>query len=166
MREEIYRWTENLAVFYILFTAALHLIPDQKYERYVRSFMGLLLILMLCTPVFSFFGKGDELMENFQIRYNMESQALMEAEAENLQEICLNEGYEEALEQKIKRSLEGTGINIYDVAVHIEGERAEVVLYTKEEITEQQERGMEDALWSACGIKREDWQVQTTGAGL
>ena len=44
MKESFYQWVKTLAVFYILFSAVLHLIPDSKYERYIRSFMGLLLI--------------------------------------------------------------------------------------------------------------------------
>lgn len=51
MKESFYQWVKTLAVFYILFSAVLHLIPDPKYERYIRSFMGLLLIYILCTPV-------------------------------------------------------------------------------------------------------------------
>ena len=50
MKEELYLWIRNLAVFYIFFTAVLNLIPDQKYEKYVRFFMGLLLIFMMSTP--------------------------------------------------------------------------------------------------------------------
>ena len=38
MKEELYLWIRNLAVFYIFFTAVLNLIPDQKYEKYVRFF--------------------------------------------------------------------------------------------------------------------------------
>ena len=53
MKEELYLWIRNLAVFYIFFTAVLNLIPDQKYEKYVRFFMGLLLIFMISTPIFS-----------------------------------------------------------------------------------------------------------------
>ena len=53
MKEELYLWIRNLAVFYIFFTAVLNLIPDQKYEKYVRFFMGLLLIFMMSTPIFS-----------------------------------------------------------------------------------------------------------------
>ena len=34
MKEELYLWIRNLAVFYIFFTAVLNLIPDQKYEKY------------------------------------------------------------------------------------------------------------------------------------
>ena len=60
MKEELYQWIWNLAVFYILFTAILHLAPDGKYEKYVRFFMGLLLIYMLCTPVFAVFGASQK----------------------------------------------------------------------------------------------------------
>ena len=67
MKEELYQWIWNLAVFYILFTAILHLAPDGKYEKYVRFFMGLLLIFMMSTPVFALFGKGQELAGNFQM---------------------------------------------------------------------------------------------------
>ena len=67
MKEELYLWIRNLAVFYIFFTAVLNLIPDQKYEKYVRFFMGLLLIFMMSTPIFSILGKGSELTESFWI---------------------------------------------------------------------------------------------------
>ena len=71
MKEELYLWIRNLAVFYIFFTAVLNLIPDQKYEKYVRFFMGLLLIFMMSTPIFSILGKGSELtasfLDNFRI---------------------------------------------------------------------------------------------------
>ena len=53
MKAEIYQWVRTLAAFYILFTAVLQLIPDKKYERYIRSFMGLLLIYILSVPLLS-----------------------------------------------------------------------------------------------------------------
>ena len=63
---------KNLAVFYILFTAFLHLIPDKKYEKYVRLFMGLMLICMMSTPLVSLLGKGTEIMESFHGNYRAE----------------------------------------------------------------------------------------------
>ena len=65
MKEAFYQWVKTLAVFYILFSAVLHLIPDPKYERYIRSFMGLLLIYILCTPVFAVFGREERTGGNF-----------------------------------------------------------------------------------------------------
>lgn len=65
MKESFYQWVKTLAVFYILFSAVLHLIPDSKYERYIRSFMGLLLIYILCTPVLPFSGGGANWLKFF-----------------------------------------------------------------------------------------------------
>ena len=84
MREEFYQWMKNLAVFYILFTAVLHLVPDKKYERYIRSFMGLLLIYMLCTPVVAVLGKSGELLQSFSSNYRQEKNLLEQKEAESL----------------------------------------------------------------------------------
>ena len=95
MKEEIYSWMKNLAVFYILLHSAVHLVPDKGYERYVRFFMGLLLILMLCTPVFSLMGKGEELLESFQMFYEQESTMQQEQEMADLQEIYLKKAYEQ-----------------------------------------------------------------------
>ena len=52
MRTEIYQWMKNLAFFHVLTTTVLHILPDKRYEQYIRLFMGLLLALMICTPVF------------------------------------------------------------------------------------------------------------------
>ena len=76
MKEELYLWIRNLAVFYIFFTAVLNLIPDQKYEKYVRFFMGLLLIFMMSTPIFSILGKGSELTESFLNNFSEDSESL------------------------------------------------------------------------------------------
>ena len=65
MKEAIYNWIRYLAVFYILLTMILHLVPTEKYQRYVRLFMGLLLITMLLTPVLDILGKGGEFYNLF-----------------------------------------------------------------------------------------------------
>ena len=67
MKEIVYQWVKNLAVFYILLTVVLHLIPDKKYDRYVRHFMGLLLIVMMSAPVFMLLGKSGKIIESFQM---------------------------------------------------------------------------------------------------
>ena len=78
MKEEIYRWVKTIAFFYIVFSAVLHLVPDVKYERYIRSFMGILLIYILSTPVFNLFGNGEKLLQEFRLNYQEELTALEE----------------------------------------------------------------------------------------
>ena len=107
MKEEIYSWMKNLAVFYILLTTVLHLVPDKRYERYVRFFMGLLLILMLITPVFSLLGKGEELMESFQMFYEKEDLIRKEEEFADLQEVYLKKAFEEIERKESTSSVDG-----------------------------------------------------------
>ena len=53
MRTELYQWMKSLAFFHVLTTALLHILPDKRYEQYIRLFMGLLLVLLICTPIFA-----------------------------------------------------------------------------------------------------------------
>lgn len=165
MKEELYQWIKNLAVFYILFTAVLHLVPDKKYERYVRSFMGLLLIYMLCTPVWVIFGKSRELMENFHLNFQEEQNLMEQMETESLQAFYLNQGYEEEFSKKIMESLADIGIKVSDTAVNIEGEKIRVKVYLDQELAGDQERRIYDALRQDFGIEEEDCQVFAGGNG-
>ena len=42
MRTELYQWMKSLAFFHVLTTALLHILPDKRYEQYIRLFMGLI----------------------------------------------------------------------------------------------------------------------------
>ena len=68
MKEAIYSWIKCLAIFYILLTMLIHLVPTGKYQRYVRFFMGLLLMAMLITPMLSILEKAKTLPESFSSR--------------------------------------------------------------------------------------------------
>ncbi len=65
MRETIYEWMKNLAVFYLFFTAVMNFLPDGKYNKYIRHFLGLLLILLLITPILQIFRLKDLVDRNF-----------------------------------------------------------------------------------------------------
>ena len=144
MKKELYLWIRNLAVFYIFFTAVLNLVPDKKYEKYVRFFMGLLLIFMMSTPIFSILGKGQELTVSFLENFSRENKEKELQEFQNLQKIYLEKGYEMELEQKIRESLEKRGIEVYKVKVNIEGEDAQADILLKKKISQEEKRGIAD----------------------
>ena len=146
MKKELYLWIRNLAVFYIFFTAVLNLVPDKKYEKYVRFFMGLLLIFMMSTPIFSILGKGQELTVSFLENFSRENKEKELQEFQNLQKIYLEKGYEMELEQKIRESLEKRGIEVYKVKVNIKGEETQANLVLKTEISQEERKELKDAL--------------------
>ena len=57
MLEELYGWIQNIAVYLIVTSAIMHAIPGKEYEKYVRFFSGLVLILLLFTPLLKLTGK-------------------------------------------------------------------------------------------------------------
>ena len=161
MKEELYLWIRNLAVFYIFFTAVLNLVPDQKYEKYVRFFMGLLLIFMMSTPVFSILGKGPELTESFLTNFSKENRKKELQEFQNLQKVYLEKGYELELEQKIRDSLKKKGIEVYKVKVNIKGEDTQAEITLEKEISKEEKGVIADELVEEWGLKENRIVIQT-----
>ena len=56
MLEYIYEWIGNIAFYMIMVTAVLHLLPNSDYQKYIRFFTGLVLILLLADPLLEFTG--------------------------------------------------------------------------------------------------------------
>ena len=46
-----YQWLQDLAVYLILVSAILQALPQESYQKYIRFFSGLVLIILLMTPL-------------------------------------------------------------------------------------------------------------------
>lgn len=121
MSEAIYDWMKNLAVFYILLTAVMNLVPNEKYGEYIRYFMGLVLILLVTAPLLRLAGIQDsleaylarKLMEEEQMEsqwYRME-EGLWGGESEDY----LLQGYEREVEGHIADVASGKGLDVAQV---------------------------------------------------
>ena len=170
MWTEIYQWMKNLAFFHVLTTTVLHILPDKRYEQYIRLFMGLLLALMICTPVFSLVGKSSELLNGFQKYYGEEEQARMENEAEGIRKTFLREAYKKELEKQIRRLLSDAGIfseKISGVEAEITAEKKLLVkINLKAAITESQKEAVKNGLERICGLEETQYQILDSGNGV
>lgn len=170
MRQEIYQWMKNLAFFHVLTTTVLHILPDKRYEQYIRLFMGLLLALMICTPVFALVGKSSELLNGFQKYYGEEEQARMENEAEGIRKTFLREAYKKELEKQIRRLLSDAGIfseKISGVEAEITAEKKLLVkINLKAAITESQKEAVKNGLERICGLEETQYQILDSGNGV
>lgn len=61
MTEAIYGWIRNLAYTLLFFTMVLQLVPEGGYRKYIRYFLGLILIVTVISPVFSLFSSGSSI---------------------------------------------------------------------------------------------------------
>lgn len=63
----LYSWVKNIVYYFIFITVIGHILPHKKYEKFIKLFSGLILILIVIQPVI----KGLKLEE--QINYYFES---------------------------------------------------------------------------------------------
>lgn len=66
-----------ITVFYLLEQMILNLIPGKVYEKYVKFYLGLLLVLLLLQPVFRI----------FRLTEHMDAEALMQKLEEEVEEL-------------------------------------------------------------------------------
>lgn len=55
----LYDWMYQITFYLVIFTAALQLLPSGNYIKYVKFFVGLVLILLVLSPVMKLLGTGD-----------------------------------------------------------------------------------------------------------
>ena len=88
MTEGLYQWVENIAFYMVLMTAALHLIPGDGYRKYLKFFTGLLLILLVISPLLKVVGMEKTFEEVFQKHTYEEELRKIEEQTKYLKEIC------------------------------------------------------------------------------
>lgn len=89
--EFIYEWMRSLSYYMILMTAIVHVIPSKEYQKYIQFYMGLLIVLILATPIVKLLGMEELLFTRFQENtYAIELKEL-ERQTEYLREVELDE---------------------------------------------------------------------------
>ena len=58
-------WVKNLAVCMILFSAILRILPKNHFEKYIRFYTGLLVLILVIRPLLSVFSLDDSLPNTF-----------------------------------------------------------------------------------------------------
>ena len=47
----VYQWISSILCFLIFITMVIALLPAKKYEKYIRFFTGMMLILLVISPL-------------------------------------------------------------------------------------------------------------------
>ena len=66
MFRQLYDWIQNIAVYLIVVSAVMHAVPGKEYEKYIRFFSGLILILLLFMPLMNMTGIADEFVSLYK----------------------------------------------------------------------------------------------------
>ena len=89
MIEAIYTWMKNIVFFLVIITAVLEVLPGTAYQKYIRFFTGLVLLMLLLTPVLSLSGAGEVFMELYHGYEHEQYRRELEEQEEYFQDLDL-----------------------------------------------------------------------------
>lgn len=95
--EAVYGWVKNIIYYVIFISVVNNLLADTKYEKYLRFFSGMVLILVTAGPLLDGFGLERQLTALFE-------QISFQNDAEQLQQELL--GMEKRRQQEMVRAYE------------------------------------------------------------
>lgn len=61
MFDFFYDWIKNIAFFTVMMTAVLHVVPNPDYRKYLRFFMGIIMVILLLAPLRNLITAGKEI---------------------------------------------------------------------------------------------------------
>ena len=77
-------WMKNITGYILMISIVMQMIPDSKYEQYIRLFTGFFLIILVMQPILKI-GSADEFVEQRVVAFvkeqeNLEQQIGMQSE--------------------------------------------------------------------------------------
>ncbi len=101
MEEYIFGWIRDIAFYTLLMEVVLHMLPEQGQKKYLQFFMGIVLIILVISPVLSAAGLERQLDETY-VRQTSDQE--LEEFQKRQQEI--EEHYERRLEEQVEEAAE------------------------------------------------------------
>lgn len=81
MVESIYTWMQNIVFYLVIVTAVLEVLPGGNYQKYIRFFTGLVLMVLLLTPILNLAGVKEIFTELYHgYEYEQQKQEIEEQE--------------------------------------------------------------------------------------
>lgn len=149
--EAVYGWVKNLVCFYIFITAVLHLLPKESYRKYVRFFTGLLLVILVLTPILSVVGDKENIYERIEqagFFQEMENLKLDTAYLEASQQEFYQKEYEKAICMDIEQMVERQELKANKVEVKLTEECLVQHIYIEAEFLSGDTKYLEKAAFS------------------
>lgn len=101
--ETILNWIKPIIYFSIFITVMIHLLPGEKYTKYIRFFAGLLMIVLVLRPVLNLFSNGDFSEQIFSQDFYQEQSEKIALDIGAMEE-NVTDYYETVIEESIEGS--------------------------------------------------------------
>ncbi len=120
---ELVEWVKNIAIFYIVASLIIHIIPGKSYLQYIKVFLGIVTIILLIKPIGELFSFEDKFQDSLQDNLNLQMEDELMRDLElvgEYQKEAVIEGYTEEIKNKIKEYIESLGIEYIDSNISID----------------------------------------------
>lgn len=135
MEASIYGWVKDIIFYLILMTMLMNLLPDNKYRKYVRLFAGMLLIIIVVSPISKLFSWNTILEINFLEKIYQQEVSSLTVElnkTENSQQQEFLQNYEGTLRSRIIQLAAEQNLSVLNMKIELEeNQEDERYLYPK-----------------------------------
>ncbi len=138
--EAVYEGIRNIAVYLILVTVFLNLVNGNSYKKYVELVCGMVLILIIISPITSLLALDDNFQYNFDLssfKVEMMEQEFL-AKAEEVNQEKMEEEYKTVLMRKINEIVEKEGRNVKKADITLSKEDYGIIEEIIVEIVEEE----------------------------
>ncbi len=121
--EELFQWIRNITYYLIFITVVINLLPDKKYEKYIKFFAGMVLILLVLKPVTGGLRLDDTLAYHFEAISLKKEAGELTGEISKMDERRLENmiaSYEEAVGVDLKSMAETAGFGCREIKAEID----------------------------------------------
>lgn len=82
MFDFLYEWIQNLAFYLVIITAVVQILPGKSYRKYIQFFSGMVMILLMLTPLLRLTGMETNFYELYHDQeYSMEKEEIERRES-------------------------------------------------------------------------------------
>lgn len=120
---EIYRWVKDIIIFLVLTTIISNLLGKSNYKKYVNLVAGIILVILVISPLLNLFQLGDTLDYYFSVNI-LSSEAkdlnseLLDMEKGQMSEIL--QEYKEEIKNQVIKILEKQELYLVEIEITIE----------------------------------------------
>ncbi|MEY8353067.1 stage III sporulation protein AF [Lachnospiraceae bacterium 54-53] len=121
--EKLFEWIRNITYYLIFVTVAVNLLPNKKYEKYIRFFAGMVLILLVLKPITGGLRLDDTLAYYFEAISLKKEAGELTGKFSQMEEKRLESmitGYEEAVGVDLRSMAETEGFGCRQVKAEID----------------------------------------------
>lgn len=120
MFEYLYTWIRNIAYYMVLVTTLIQVVPNHSYKKYIRFFTGLILILLIMTPVLKLFGTTQSVSSIYESQEYERRVREMEDAAKYLEDVDVAQYFPETYQNGEEVSEAGKETDALEIEeVHI-----------------------------------------------